>query len=323
MKKYVLLYGNKKTEDNICLKNMFKNNKQINLIWSDFDYNNNIKIIVKEIEDGVKEIILAGFEGLWDKMVIGIKNKYPDVEIKVICNTQDSLLYYEYERENFFKLLELSKKNIVKDIAFLRKGQYETYKNLGYKCSYLKENYCLEKNRKIEERTKVKEKQIGIYPMNYTWDKNIFNQLCIAKFINNCNLNYNCLNPRMKEFLDIMNIKSTPEKIEITNENELIKEIAKNDVVISTAFTEYMHPIFFISMEQGIPCLIGNNSDFFNEENELKKYIVTSAEDNAIINAKMVQNILNNKEKIITMYKEWKELYNEKAEKSIESFINN
>lgn len=323
MKKYILLYGDKKPEDNICLTNMFENNKQINLIWSDFDYNYNIKVIDEEIKNGVKEIILAGFEIGWDKMVIDIKNKYPKIEIKVICNTQDSLLYYEYERENFLKLLELSKKEIVKDIAFLRKGQYETYKTLGYKCSYLKENYCLDKDNKIKPQKETSKTEIGIYPLNYTWDKNIFNQLCVAKFIDNCNLNYNCLDSRMKEFLDTMDIKNNPEKIEIISAEKIIEKIVKNDIIISTSFTEYMHPIFFISMELGIPCLIGNNSDFFNEDSELKKCIVTSAEDNAIINSKMIQNILNNREKIIEMYREWKELYNEQAKESIETFINN
>ena len=33
--------------------------------------------------------------------------------------------------------------------------------------------------------------------------------------------------------------------------------------------------------------------------------------------------MLNNKEKIRTMYKKWKVLYNEKAKESIEEFINN
>lgn len=322
MKKYILLYGDKKPEDNICLTNMFKNNKKINLIWSEFDYNNNMKIIREIVQDGVEEIILAGFEIGWDRMVIDTKNKYPSVDIKVICNTQDSLLYYEYERENFFKLLELSKKEIIKDIAFLRKGQYETYKILGYKCSYLKENYIMKESYKKED---VEEKkcntQLGIYPLNYTWDKNIFNQLCIAKFIDNCNLDYNNLDSRIEEFLNTMEIKNTPSKIEKIEEEEIIKQLIKNDVIVSTSFTEYMHPIFFMSMELGIPCLIGNNSDFFEEEDELKKYIVTSAEDNAIINSQLVKKCLENKEKVIGLYKEWKQKYNEIAKQSIEAFI--
>lgn len=322
MKKYVLLYGDKKPEDNLCITNMFENTKPIKLGWTEFDYNDNMKIIEESIKEGIEQIIIYGFEIGWDKMIKDTKEKYPDINIKVICNTQDSLLYYEYERENFFKLLEISKQNIIEDMAFLRKSQYETYKKLGYKCTYLKENYIMKESYKKEDvEEKECDTQLGIYPLNYTWDKNIFNQLCIAKFINNCNLNYNNLDSRMEEFLNTMEIKNTPSKIEKIEEEEIIKQLIKNDVIVSTSFTEYMHPIFFMSMELGIPCLIGNNSDLFEEDDELKKYIVTSAEDNAIINSKMVENILQNKEIIKDLYKKWKTQYNTQAKASIQEFI--
>lgn len=83
-----------------------------------------------------------------------------------------------------------------------------------------------------------------------------------------------------------------------------------------------MHPIFFISMELGVPCLIGNNSDFFEEDDELKKYVVTSAEDNAIINSKMVKTLVENKKYTQELYKKWKTNYNKKAKESLENFIN-
>ncbi len=321
MENYILLYGDKKPEDNICIKNMFKNNKQIKLGWTDFDYNENMKVINDSMKEEIEQIIISGFEIGWDRMVKDTKKKYPNLKIKVICNTQDSLLYYDYERENFFKLLELSKENIIDDIAFLRKSQYETYKNLGYKCSYLRENYILKEKVNAEKNIDNSKVQLGIYPLNYTWDKNIFNQLCIAKFLKNANLNYNCLDARMEEFLNTMEISNMPIKIQKIEEKNIIEELVKNDVIISTSFTEYVHPIFFISMELGIPCLIGNNSDFFEENDELRKYVVTLAEDDPIINSKKVEKILENKEKIKELYKKWKVEYNKQAQTSIENFI--
>lgn len=320
MKKYILLYSDKKPEDNICLTNMFKNNKKINLGWTDFDYNNNMKIINEEINNGIEQIIFAGIEIGWKKMIIDLKSEHSNIEVKVICTTQDSLLYYEYERNNFFELLELSKNGLIKDIAFLRKGQYETYKNLGYNCSYLMENYILEDEIKMNNKKPDGKLNLGIYPLNYTWDKNIFNQLCVAKFLDNCNLNYYNLDSRMEEFLTTMGIDNTPEKIEEINDKNIIKSILKNDVIVSTSFTEYMHPIFWLGMETEIPVLIGNNSDLFNGE-ELEKYIVTSAEDNAIINSKSVGKILENKAKILELYKIWKKEYNQKAKNNIEMFL--
>ena len=322
MKKYIVLYGDKKPEDNICIINMFENIQQINLGWTDFDCSNNTRIIDKYIKEGVAKIIFSGLEVGWDRLITYIKEKEPKIEIKIICNTQDSLLYYEYERNNFFKMLELSKKKMIQEIAFLRKGQYETYKKLGYACSYLRENYILEDNKKIEKKKTDNKIDLGIYPLNYTWDKNIFNQLCIAKFIDNCDLNYNKLDERMEEFLNTMEIRNSPDKIKNIEEKELIEKISKNDVIVSTSFTDYVHPVFFISMELGIPCLIGNNSDFFEKDEELKYYVVTNEEDNAITNAKMVKSMIDNKENIQVLYKKWKEDYNKQAKRAIEDFIN-
>ena len=321
MRKYILLYGDKKPEDNICLTNMFKNNKQINLGWTEFDYNHNLKIIEELIQENIEEIIFAGLEVGWDKLIRTIKKQYPNIIIKIICNTADSLLYYEYERENFFGLLQLSKEKIIDDIAFLKKGQYEVYNSLGYNCSYLRQNFILNNKEKEEKKKENNTIDIGIYPLNYTWDKNIFNQLCIGKMIDNANIKYNLLDERMKDFLDTMNIKSTEDKIENIEEKDIITKVATNDINISCSFTEYFHTIFFISMEQGVPCIIGNTSDLFEEDEELKKYVVTVAEDNPIINSEIIKKCLNNKEKVIKLYREWKQNYNEIAKQSIEAFI--
>lgn len=58
MKKYILLYSDKKPEDNICLTNMFENNKKIDIGWTDFDYNNNMKIINEEVKKVLNKLYL-------------------------------------------------------------------------------------------------------------------------------------------------------------------------------------------------------------------------------------------------------------------------
>ena len=321
--KYVLLYGDKKPEDNICIKNMFSNNQQINLGWTDFDYNKNMKTINELVEKDIKQIIFSGLEIGWDKLIKDVKQKYPELKIKVICNTLDSLLYYDYERQNFFNLLELTEDNVIDDIAFLRKGQYEVYKTLGYKCSFLRENYILEDDKKLEIKVPNDVIDIGIYPLNYTWDKNIFNQLCIPKYIENSNLNYNEIDERMTDFVNTMDIKAIPDKIETIDAKNVQEKVVKNDINIATSFTEYFHTVFWVSMEQGIPCIIGNTADFFEKEDdkELEQFLVTLAEDNSIVNSNMVKACVDNKEQIMELYRNWKKEYNKLAKQSFEQFI--
>lgn len=319
---YIVLYSDKKREDNIMIKSMFSNTIKIDVCWTDSDCDKYIKLIDKYIkEKELKQIIFAGFELGWDKLIQYIKSNYSNIIVKVICNTSEPLLYYDYERNNFFKMLELSKLNLIDIIAFLKKGQYEIYYKLGYKCYHLMQNFRLINNE--EKIKKLNDKvNIGVYPLNYTWDKNIFNQLCIAKFIDNSIINYNNIDNRMKEFIDTMKIEGNPIKLKDIEVNEIINEICKNDIIVSCSFTDYFNPIFFISMELGIPCIIGNTTDLLCEEDKLYEYIVTESEDNPILNSTIVKKCMENKELVIKTYREWKKSYDIVAEKNIFEFIN-
>jgi len=343
---YIVLYEKKKQEDVICINNMFSNAESILSCYNINEYNKNMSNISNLIEkNNIKQLIFLGIEEGRDKLFVEISNKYPDIKIKVICNTQDSLLYDDTERNNFLKLLDLSKKGIVYDIAFLRKGQYETYRELGYKCSFLMENYILDnecisnvndiENNKNVEKDKEEEIIIGIYPLEYKWEKNIFNQFSISRFIENSKTRYIEVNERITEFLDKMKIEKEAVKFQSINEKFLISELIKSDINIECSFTEYFHLIFFISMELGIPCLLGNTSDLFiesikiNEEEtyienieKLETYIVTDTEDNPLYNSEKVKVIIDKKEEIMKLYKEWKEAYNKISDDNKMKFIN-
>lgn len=328
MEDYLVLYGERKLEDLICFLNMFPNAKKIQIGWTKKEEENNQKFVFSFLENqqNIKQILFLGLETGWNKLIKTIKSTYPEIIIKVICTTLDSLLYYDYERENFFTLLKLNKAGIVDYVAFLRKGEYELYQTLGYSCCYLMENYQLDDRvkKELREIEKVQKKQImsiGIYPLSYTWDKNIFNQLCIGKFIENSEIRYLALHERMQEFLETMQIANQKVEMDKINDEVLLREIIKSDIVIDCSFTAYFHPVFFMSMELGIPCLIGNQSDLFEGHEELEKYVVTNAEDNPIVNAKLVNKIRMETEKIVILYKDWKEHHNRKAEKIKQEFL--
>jgi hypothetical protein len=313
-----LLYSDKKEEDNIMYQNMFDNRHKIEYGWTDIEYRHNKKIVDSLLEkEEVDEVIFASFEVGFDRLAQYIKKRYK-LPIKVICNTQDSLLYYEYERAVFIRILELSQEGIIDCIAFLRKGQYETYKSLGYNAYYLKENLHLDGEYK-KENNKSKKTNIGIYPLCYTWDKNVFNQLCLGQMVDNCVINYNNLDERMDDFLTTMKIENRAKKVDFSIES-IAEAVKSDDIVVSCSFTEYFHPVFFVSMEMGIPCLVGNNVDFLDDK-YLNEMIVTKAEDDPIINSRLVANILKNKEAIMKAYKAWKKRYDVEAKKNLEEFI--
>lgn len=317
--KYLLLYGDKKEEDNILIPFMFKNYQKIPLGWIEKDKELIENIISQKVDEGIEQFVFWGLEVGWSEVIKKVKKQYSKVKIKIICNTSDALLYYDYERENFFELLSLSKKGLVDNIAFLQKGMYETYKKLGYKSSYILENISLKKN-KIKFRDNIG-KSVGIYQLNYTWDKNIYNQLSIGKFLDKMTIRYNPLDKKMEEFLKIMKINSKKDPIKEMDAYNIAEIISKNIVNVSCDFTDYVHPIALISMECGIPCIIGDTSCLFDTE-KLQEYLVVHSEDNPIKISNKIMKAINNSEEIIQEYMKWKTDYNQRSEESIISFLN-
>lgn len=186
----------------------------------------------------------------------------------------------------------------------------EEYKSIGKK--YIEK---LEKNDK-----KV---NIGIYVDNDEWYTNIYNTISTVVFIKNAVLNYNLLNDRFLEFIKIHKIDSNPSIFSYVSTERTMKEFLKNDIILDLKFTNNFNYNFLLSAELEIPVAIGNTTDYFENCNNdyLKRTIVVNAEDNPDMNKEIIENILNNKEKIKENLKLWKKEYNIIAKENIEKMV--
>ena len=63
-----------------------------------------------------------------------------------------------------------------------------------------------------------------------------------------------------------------------------------------------------------------NNSEYFRD-NELEKYLVLEKQNDIIEIYNKINYALQNKEKILELYKKWKVEYNAKAEENVKKFL--
>ena len=79
-----------------------------------------------------------------------------------------------------------------------------------------------------------------------------------------------------------------------------------------------------LSAELKIPCLLGNNNDFFNNLNfKYKDIFITSSEDNPYLNSIQIEDMLKNK-KLTNILEElyiWKQKYNDLQKNNIKKVI--
>ena len=326
----ILLYTNTKEQETAIIKNMLKDVKDIRIeeLYPvgrlEYKHLKDLKILKWDIVD------------INIKYVDGILKETLNGEFDGISNTYEGLIFYDYERKNFFKCLELLKENKIHKLYFLKKNIAEAYKNLGYNVSYLMQNYKVD-TKLIEEISKIRNNlksmskengdnvKIGVYKSNGFWNNNVYNTLSVAKFIDNAVLRCNINILRDYEFINKQNINSNIVYFNQRDENKLVREIAKNDIVLDLDFTNNFTVVSLIAMQLKIPFLIGNNQDLFTDlEFKNSDLFVSNSEDNPLENSKKVMEILKNKnkEKLSEELFDWKKEYDKIQENNLNKMLN-
>lgn len=300
MKKIDILCLNSKNKiENEIIDKMFKDVKKMSykeLMQNKIDYKDVNQLIIFAISDKTIDII----EKLKEK-----------VKIKVISDIYEGILFNHKEKDNYLKVLEYLKNKDIYKLYFLKKGVYEAYKIKNYNVGYIMPNYIV---NNIKTKKKSKENLvIGAYKHHFNWNNNTVNTLSVARFFDNSLLVYNRYDDYIeKDFLDVFKINY---KIleQFKDLDSYLKSLANSSIVLDLEFTNNFNLNFMMSSELKIPCLLGNNSDFFsNLDFKEKELFVTSSEDNPYLNSLKIKELLNNKnlEKILNDLYKWKQEYN-------------
>ena len=99
-----------------------------------------------------------------------------------------------------------------------------------------------------------------------------------------------------------------------------MKRIQKNSVNIYPTFTENAPMFPLESFEMGVPCLLGNNNDYF-VGTKLGEYVILESEDDAEYIKERIENVLKNREEVMELYRQWKKDFDKKCEELVEEFI--
>lgn len=277
------------------------------------------KIAKAIIDSGKKMVIFNAFAYGWQYIAEEIKKIDTNVKIKIMWHGGNALLSEPYDWDVFNIMLDLYNKNIVDEFGFVKKSLYEFYKEKGYKVSFVMNNIQIKEKEKYIKKDKESNLKIGLYASGDRWVKNTYNQISAVSLIKNATLDCIPLNEKIIGIARRYNVNITGEFGNVSRE-EMYNRLANNDINVYVTFTECAPLIPLESLELGVPCITGDNHHYF-EGTQLEDYLVVTKEDNIIAIRDKILYCLENKEKIMELYKDWKKDYNEKSKKSIEEFL--
>lgn len=294
---------------------LFTNNVPLEHIYRKSD----IQKIANTIkESNIKSVICSQICDGWIQLIEEIKKISPETIIKVIWHGNCYEYFSDFTWNLNKEVMKLYKENKIDSFAFVRSTMYEFYKTCGFKSYYLQNNVHKENNGKTAKNNEEKIK-IGIYNADSRELKNIYTSLSSIKLVPNAVADVVPINEGARKFTEMLNLETTSINDYIPNE-ELMKRIQKNSVNIYPTFTENAPMFPLESFEMGVPCLLGNNNDYF-VGTELGDYIILEREDDAEYIKNKIINVLENKEKIMELYRNWKKDFDKKCENLVEEFI--
>lgn len=281
-------------------------NKNIRRI-SEAVVNNNIKcVIFSQIVDG------------WVDVLKYIKKLNKKITIKVIWHGNCYEFFSDYTWNLNKDVMNLYNEGQIDSFAFVRSTMYEFYKKVGFKSFYLQNNVHLENIPKIKKK-KNENVKIGIYNADSRELKNIYTALSAMKLVPNAVADVVPINAGAKKFTEILKLKTTSVDNYIPTE-ELLKRIQQNDINIYPTFTENAPMFPLESFEMGVPCLLGNNNDYFCGT-KLGDYVILTKEDDPLYIKEKIIECIDNKDEIMDLYKQWKKEFNKKCNKLVNEFV--
>lgn len=275
-------------------------NADIKLIpnsFTPFDREN----LAKQINNEYSQVIFYDYYNQFYLLLPLISKK---IVKKYIIHNSIAVLNNEYILNNLLQLYEYKERGLLDFIATTR---YETYITLKNKIEFIALDY---KNKINIENKNDSIGILGVYYIEYT---NFFVQLTAVALSNTKKAFVLDQNSVVKKFGEDFNI-------EIEQENDIEKLILKNKVNLDCRFSDVSIESFLISMDAGIPCIIGNTSLLDNDD-YLKKELVLESDDDANEICKKINDVLKNKKLILNAYAKWREDYSNKSKKTIEMFV--
>ena len=276
-----------------------------NVFYLDYELTKeHAKVLIDYVNNNSKGLILFSYDPFYRWVLPHIRKKK---QVKWVFKNSMAYMTQAQVRETFTNIMEFYDRSIVNTIGCLYGSTYKVLKNAGYNAMLLR----LDIERK---KTKVnKSNSIGILGDDFNPNHNTYNQLSALKMVDYSYIKMIRYMPATEHFIKFFGIKEKT----VNNINDVIKN---NFVNLYACFTATNYELFLKSMDQGVPCLLGNTS-MLDKYPVLKKYLTLESDDDINEIANKINGIKENKELILKEYDKYRKNYSKKSKELLNKFL--
>lgn len=252
-------------------------------------------------QNNFQQIIFVDFQLEYLELIDKLDEKH---DIKFIFTKSLASLSDTFFYDVFKNIVKLYNQEKISAIGFLDNNLYQVlkkkYKNIFY--LLLDREECTSAQNKND-------KTIGILNNQEDPKHSYYNELSAIKLLDGYTAKITKPSKVNKEFLKTFDIQYKVVK----------KAIKNNEINLYINFTNNNYLLFLESMDNNIPCILGNTSILDNNK-KLKEYLVMKSDDDVNEIADRVKNTIKNKKEILKLYSDFRKEYKEETNKRVEKF---
>lgn len=270
------------------------------------------------LESSKKQLIFSSFSQGHSALVTYVKKKNPSIKIKTFWHGNHSQIddYYGWDRTK--EIIHLHKQGYIDVMGTCKKSLMEFYQKQGYHAFFIDNR--VQTDVKPVKKSKDDQIRIGLYAASCDyWRKNMYTQMASVSLLENAVIDMVPLNEGAKAFAKILNLTLEGMEKPIARE-ELLKRLSQNSVNLYVTFSECAPMVPLESFEMGVPCVTGNNFHYF-KGSELEKHIVVNNEENPEEIRDRILDCIENKDKIMKLYKEFKKNHDREVQQRVTEFL--
>lgn len=269
------------------------------------------------LSSGVSQVIFSAFVVGWKDLAKYIRKHDENIKLKTFWHGSHSqvLDYYGWERN--LEIIDLHKKGIIDVMGTCKKSLLDFYLSEGFDAVFITNKVETDVVKSSKKDNKFR---IGIYAARCNdWRKNMYAQMSAVRLIDNAVLDMVPLNEEAKSFANIIGLKIEGEEKPIPRE-KLMERMSRNSINLYITFSECAPMLPLESFNVDTPCITGNNHHYF-ENSELEKYIVVNNEEDVVEIKEKIEYCLNNKEKVMKLYADFKKKNILESNNDVKSFL--
>lgn len=316
--KYIVICHPEMLEEKESLVPLFKDNI---LDLREQYTSKEVNQIAQAIVDSNKELVIFNsYADGWDKLMGALKNIKRGITIKTIIHGSNSKLVDNTIWNSFDQIIALYDKGIIDELAFFNRSLYNFYKEKGYRANLLVKYADIKNKEKYRNKKENNCIQIGLYKAYDNLEKNVYNQLSAVSLLEDVKLDCSPINYKISKLARTYNINLCVSNA-ILSKEELYTKMASNDINLYIMTCDDTSLLPLESLELGTVCLVGNNYSLIDGSG-LEEYITVNKEDDIMEIYTKINEALKNKDKILSIYNDWKNQNIKNGQKYINNFIN-